>query len=184
MVSEWQWHQLGHMQVCTMLQTDNHASTPPLVFYRPDALPAAQPTASKHWRQSALKAVSSRSQCAVYWFTCLSVWFFVHILCCVWYTENMTACCHLPSIKIHVYNFLSTIALASVLCKQRLKSLLTCHNTLPLQQNHRFFHMYVCMYVIFIRRNKHTSKQTQKAVRMATVQSSKTKKLLHLTKCM
>jgi len=24
---EWQWHQLGHMQVCTSLQTDNHAST-------------------------------------------------------------------------------------------------------------------------------------------------------------
>ena len=48
--SEWQWHQLGHMQVCTSLQTDNHASTPPLSFLRPDALPAAQPTASKHWR--------------------------------------------------------------------------------------------------------------------------------------
>jgi len=46
--SEWQWHQLGHMQVCTSLQTDNHASTPPLSFYRPDALPAAQATASKH----------------------------------------------------------------------------------------------------------------------------------------
>jgi len=30
--SEWQWHQLGHMQVCTSLQTDNHASTPPLIF--------------------------------------------------------------------------------------------------------------------------------------------------------
>jgi len=28
--SEWQWHQLGHMQVCTALQTDNHASTTPL----------------------------------------------------------------------------------------------------------------------------------------------------------
>ena len=28
--SEWQWHQLGHMQVCTSLQTDNHASAPPL----------------------------------------------------------------------------------------------------------------------------------------------------------
>jgi len=28
--SEWQWHQLGIMQVCTSLQTDNHASTPPL----------------------------------------------------------------------------------------------------------------------------------------------------------
>jgi len=46
--SEWQWHQLGHMQLCTSLQTDNHASTPPLRFYRPDALPVAQPTASKH----------------------------------------------------------------------------------------------------------------------------------------
>jgi len=30
--SEWQWHQLGHMQVCTSLQTDNHASTPPQFF--------------------------------------------------------------------------------------------------------------------------------------------------------
>jgi len=46
--SEWQWHQLGRVQVCTSLQTDNHASTPPLSFYRPDALPAPQPAASKH----------------------------------------------------------------------------------------------------------------------------------------
>jgi len=45
--SEWQWHQLGHMQVCTLLQTDNHASTPPLSFYRPDALPAAQAELNK-----------------------------------------------------------------------------------------------------------------------------------------
>jgi len=36
------------MQVCTSLQTDNHANTSPLSFYGPDALPAAQPTASKH----------------------------------------------------------------------------------------------------------------------------------------
>jgi len=47
--SEWQWRQLGNMQVCISLQTDYHASTTPLQsFYRPDALPAAQPTASKH----------------------------------------------------------------------------------------------------------------------------------------
>jgi len=49
--SEWQWHQLGSVQVCTSLQADNHAITPPVhhsVFYRPDALPAAQPTVSKH----------------------------------------------------------------------------------------------------------------------------------------
>ena len=48
----WQWHQLDHVQIiCTSLQTDNHVSTSPLIFYRPDALPVAQPTASKHWRQ-------------------------------------------------------------------------------------------------------------------------------------
>jgi len=28
--SEWQWHQLGHMQICTSLQTSNHTSIPPL----------------------------------------------------------------------------------------------------------------------------------------------------------
>jgi len=31
--SEWQGHQLGHMQVCTSLQTDNHATAPPLSFF-------------------------------------------------------------------------------------------------------------------------------------------------------
>jgi len=31
--SGWQWHQLGHMQVCTSLQTDNYASTPTLSFF-------------------------------------------------------------------------------------------------------------------------------------------------------
>ena len=31
--SEWQFHQLDHMQVCTFLQTDNHTSTPPLSFF-------------------------------------------------------------------------------------------------------------------------------------------------------
>jgi len=31
--SEWQWHLLGHMQVCTSLQTDNHASTSLLKFF-------------------------------------------------------------------------------------------------------------------------------------------------------
>jgi len=48
----WQWHQLYNMQIiCTSLQTDSHASTSPLSFYRPDALPAVQPTVWKHWRQ-------------------------------------------------------------------------------------------------------------------------------------
>jgi len=43
--SEWQWHQLGHMQVCTLLQTDNHASTPPLSFLQAGC-PSCCPTSS------------------------------------------------------------------------------------------------------------------------------------------
>ena len=43
--SEWQWHQLGHMQVCTALQTDNHASTPPLSFLQAGC-PSCRPTNS------------------------------------------------------------------------------------------------------------------------------------------
>jgi len=31
--SQWQWHQLGHMQVCTSLQTDNHTDTSPVSFF-------------------------------------------------------------------------------------------------------------------------------------------------------
>ena len=46
--SECQWHQLGYMQVCTSLQTDNHASTSSLNFYTPHVLPGAQLTVSKH----------------------------------------------------------------------------------------------------------------------------------------
>jgi len=46
-----QWHQMDHMQIiCISLQitmpVPHHS-----VFYRPDALPATQPTASNHWRQ-------------------------------------------------------------------------------------------------------------------------------------
>ena len=43
--SEWHWHQLGHMQVCTSLQTDNHASTPPLSFLQVGC-PSCRPTNS------------------------------------------------------------------------------------------------------------------------------------------
>jgi len=51
--SEWQWHQLGHMQVCTSLQTDNHASTPPLSFLQAEC-PSCHPTNSV----KALKALN------------------------------------------------------------------------------------------------------------------------------
>jgi len=51
--SEWQWHQLCHMQVCTSLQTDDHASTPPLSFLQARC-PSCHPTNSV----KALKALS------------------------------------------------------------------------------------------------------------------------------
>ena len=53
--SEWQWHQLSHMQVCTSLQADNHASTPPLGFLQAGC-PSCRPTNSVR----ALKAKVSR----------------------------------------------------------------------------------------------------------------------------
>ena len=43
--SEWQWHQLGHMQVCMSLQTDSHASIPPLSFLQAGC-PSCHPTNS------------------------------------------------------------------------------------------------------------------------------------------
>jgi len=43
--SEWQWHHLGHMQVCTLFETDNHASTSPLSFLQAGC-PSCRPTNS------------------------------------------------------------------------------------------------------------------------------------------
>ena len=62
--SEWQWHQHCHMQVCTSLQTDNHASTPPLSFLQAGC-PSCHPTNSI----KALKASQSTK-----WNLCVSVY--------------------------------------------------------------------------------------------------------------
>jgi len=43
---EWQWHQLGCKQVCTSLQTDNHASTPSLKSFLQAGCPSCRPTNS------------------------------------------------------------------------------------------------------------------------------------------
>jgi len=50
--SGWQWRQLGHVQVCTSLQTDNHPSTPALGFLQAGC-PSCRPTNSV----KALKAI-------------------------------------------------------------------------------------------------------------------------------
>ena len=52
--SEWQWHQLG---ICKSAPRSRQITTPAphhSVFYRPDAFPVAQPTASKHWRHKTI----------------------------------------------------------------------------------------------------------------------------------
>ena len=55
--SESQWNLLDHMQVCTSLQTDNHASTPPLSFLQAGC-PSCRPTNSV----KALKAKGPRKE--------------------------------------------------------------------------------------------------------------------------
>ena len=58
--SEWQWHPLGksapRSRQITM-PAPHHS-----VFYRPDALPAAQATASKQWRQEPGPVISYRKK--------------------------------------------------------------------------------------------------------------------------
>jgi len=44
----WECYQIDYMQIiCTWCQTDNHTNNSSLNFYRPDALPDAQPTVAK-----------------------------------------------------------------------------------------------------------------------------------------
>jgi len=40
---QWQWHQLGRMQVCTSIQTDNHVSTSLLSFFFTGRMPFLPP---------------------------------------------------------------------------------------------------------------------------------------------
>ena len=56
--SEWQWHQLGHMQVCASLQTDNHARTQLLSFLQAGC-PSCRPANSVE----ALKALMWEDHC-------------------------------------------------------------------------------------------------------------------------
>ena len=49
--SEWQWHKLGYMQVCTSLQTDNHTSTSPLKFFT-GRMPFLPPTQQRQSTES------------------------------------------------------------------------------------------------------------------------------------
>jgi len=63
-MTEWQWHQLDHMQIIyTLLQTDNHASSSSLNFYRSQTFPDTQPTVSKHEGRSSLDWSTLQENC-------------------------------------------------------------------------------------------------------------------------
>jgi len=57
--SEWQWQQLGHMQVCTLLQADNHATLTTQKSFLQAGCPSSHPTNSV----KALKA--TRKNCTM-----------------------------------------------------------------------------------------------------------------------
>ena len=54
---EWQCNQLGHMQVCISLQTDNHASTPPLSFLQAGC-PSCRPANNVNALKAAIKIIN------------------------------------------------------------------------------------------------------------------------------
>ena len=63
---EWQWHQLDHMQICTLTQTHNHASIPPLSFLQAGC-PSCHPTNSIKALKACYQHTSSQFVLLVGW---------------------------------------------------------------------------------------------------------------------
>jgi len=83
-----QLHQLDHMQtLCTSLQTDNHANTSALSFYRPVALLDAQPTVFQHSPLLLWQAVSE-----LWWLSGGKVGILSELLYAVWCTTVVQKC--------------------------------------------------------------------------------------------
>jgi len=75
---EWQWRQLGHMQICTLLQTNNHASTPPLSFLQarcPSCRPANSVKALKE--QALMVLITLVHDKSVIWYYCVLVYIYI-----------------------------------------------------------------------------------------------------------
>jgi len=58
--SEWQ-DQLGNMQVCTSLQTDNHTSIPPLSFFTV-RMPFLPPNQQRQSTEGSMKKTDTKSK--------------------------------------------------------------------------------------------------------------------------
>ena len=61
---EWQWHQLGQLQVCTSLQTDNHASTSTLSFFT-GRMPFLQPNQQRQSSEDSVTYNNCYSLCTI-----------------------------------------------------------------------------------------------------------------------
>jgi len=104
-VLEWQWHQLDHIQTIFLsFQEDSHTYTSSLNFYRPDALPDAQPTVSEHWMQEALKALLLwKLFCLSYDQNCMPCFSFRHHMLPWWSAVLRRMCCLLLTMGLHVW---------------------------------------------------------------------------------
>jgi len=62
--SEWKWDQLGHMQICTSPQTDNHANTPSLNFF------TGMPFLPPNQQRQSTEGTSTELNCTSFSFIC------------------------------------------------------------------------------------------------------------------
>ena len=93
--SEWQWHQLGHMQVCTLLQTDNHASMPPLSFLQAGS-PSCCPTNSvKALKVLQLQLISIKSNLTIITTEIRNLTNSAQLCCCDWLNRTCDILCGL-----------------------------------------------------------------------------------------
>ena len=104
--SEWQWHQLGHMQVCTSHQTDNHASTSPLSFFtgRVPFLPPNQQCQSTEGR--IFSRISGGRMQRGSW---LTIFIYKNVMLCV-FQEDADVCCQGFS---GIYNLVISVTVTS-----------------------------------------------------------------------
>jgi len=101
--SECQRHQLGHMQVCTSFQTDNHASTSPLSFLQAGC-PSCHPTNSvkalkaqpKQWSKKVKKDNATEPP------SCVSYFVMLCMLTIYIYSQNVS--CVTGSAHLHTNN--------------------------------------------------------------------------------
>jgi len=82
--SEWQWHQLGHMQICTLIQTHKHASIPSLILQA--GCPSCHPTNSIKAHKCSKCFPSGRTRALSLFLQLLMV-------------ASLTFCCRLPDVN-------------------------------------------------------------------------------------